>query len=147
MAQTSPPPSNSSASGRQPEPTYAQPRPSFSPAHPHSSSRSDPQASFDHNIDLDESENSVGVGLSILHSSDGALIVHDIVGPASEFVVKDDALLRVDGVTLQGKSDAAVRSLILGVPGTCAELELRRGSGVYTVRVTRGTAPKEGEES
>lgn len=90
---------------------------------------------------LPEGAESAGVGLRVARGEGGAV---EVCGRSSggdaalEGIGDGDVVTHVDGVPLAGKGDAAVKALLLGSPGTKAELGLVSGGVSYTVLVTRG---------
>lgn len=95
----------------------------------------------DSEVDIGGVGDVIGVGIRIRRTAEGILRVFDIQGDAVGRVHEGDTLFGVDGVPLSGKSDAAVRALLLGAVGSCAELSLGTGKGQYAVRITRGGMP------
>jgi hypothetical protein len=66
-----------------------------------------------------------GIGATIIPSSDGGFDVISLApnGSASKHLQVGDRILMIGDVPLSGKSDAEVKSLILGPPGSVIDME------------------------
>lgn len=86
-----------------------------------------------------------GIGAEIMSMNDQIMIVSPIKGsPAEEAgLLANDIILSADGEPLAGMSASEAVTLIRGEKGTAVELEIQRGSQIFTVSIIRDTIPIE----
>ena len=83
----------------------------------------------------------VGIGTEVSLRTDGKVVVKTVFenSPAEKYGIKiDDVIIKVSGVSLEGKTITEVSKMIKGKEGTEVELTINRGKEKLNIKVKRG---------